>query len=55
MKHMLLVGMIGTVSAAFGYSGLDTNLKELAVRFTDEAGNKDCFVMGSPTNHSADC
>ena len=32
MKHMLLVGMIGVVSAAFGYSGLETSLKELAVR-----------------------
>lgn len=54
MKHMLLVGMIGVVSAAFGYSGLETSLKELAVRFTDTDGHENCFVLGSPSDYNAD-
>lgn len=54
MKHLLLVGMFGVASAAFGYSGLDTNLKEHAVRFTDTEGHENCFVIGSPADYGAD-
>lgn len=54
MKHLLLVGMFGVASAAFGYTGLDTNLKEHAVRFTDTEGHENCFVIGSPADYGAD-
>ena len=52
-RMFVLFAACAAVASVEAYSGLAENLKYRAVTFTDSDGHENCFVLGSPSDYSA--